>query len=217
MPSRRAARARTIRSIAASGESSRWRNRSAWGWGPCAASKRRVELARDMPGTLDQGADGQAGAEQPVQAGDVGPHVAAHQDRALAGGDRAVQVLAPADLESGEHRDVGAQVERVVAGQEPRRVGRQLGPERSDRSRRARARPARASRARDRARPSAPAGPTHAARPRRAEYGVGPGRPEEPERGQQELVEDELPAEDPAKESVHEPGPRSAAIDFSRW
>ena len=50
-----------------------------------------------------------------------------------------------------------------------------------------------------------------------AEYGVGPGRPEEPEGGQQELVEEELPAEHAAKESVHEPGPRSTAIDFNLW
>ena len=57
-------------------------------------------------GRWTMAADGQAGAEQPVQAGDMGPQVAADQDRAPAGGQRAVEVLAPPDLESGEYRDV---------------------------------------------------------------------------------------------------------------
>src|SRR5208283_4232682 len=65
-----------------------------------------------MPGALDQGTDGQPLAEQPVQPGDVGPQVAAHEDDAHTGRERSLEVFVPEDFKTLEDRPV--QVESVA-------------------------------------------------------------------------------------------------------
>ena len=77
---RRAARARTMTVRPQPGRELAAEEQLGLGVRPCAASNRPIQLARDVPGPLDQRAYRQAAAKEPVQAGDVGPHVAADQD-----------------------------------------------------------------------------------------------------------------------------------------
>ena len=92
-----------------------------------------IELARDVPGPLDQQSERDTAAKQPVNPRDVCSQVAADQDRASAFGQRGAQALVAANVESAQDGFVGLAVERVVAREEPRRVGRQRWPGRLDR------------------------------------------------------------------------------------
>ncbi len=59
--------------------------------------------------------------------------VAADQDRASAIGESRAQALVAADIEAAQDVLVGLAIERVVAREEPRRVGRERRPGRLDR------------------------------------------------------------------------------------
>ena len=160
-----------------------------------------IQRARDVPGTLDHRADRQALPEEPVQAGDVGPHVAAHQDRAACRRRvRWPELLLPADLEAAEHRRVRADVEGIVASQEEAALAASSGQSAVDRAVQLRARARRSGGPRS-AWLSAPArvspGP-----PQAAQQGGAPRRAQEVEHGHEELENDELPAEDPADEPI---------------
>ena len=64
---------------------------------------------RDVPGTLDQGTDGQPLAEQPVQSRDVGSQVAAHEDRTRTGGECVLEMFVSANFESLEKTGFASQ------------------------------------------------------------------------------------------------------------
>jgi hypothetical protein len=66
--------------------------------------------------TLYEGTEGKSPAIQPVQSGDVGPHVAAHEDHALAPLQRGTEAPEPVHVEAVENRGVRSAVEGIVAG-----------------------------------------------------------------------------------------------------
>ncbi len=98
-----------------------------------AAVEPARERPRDVSGTLDQGTNRQPLAEQPVHPGDVRPQVAAHQDHTPAGRDRCLEEVVAYDVKTLEERGVRSAVERIVTGQEPCRIGRQVKPKVLDR------------------------------------------------------------------------------------
>ena len=99
---------------------------------------RRVEptsqLAGDVPRTLDQGAHRQIAPKEPVQAGNVSAHVAAHEDRTPPSESAESQMLLAVHAEPAPNRLVGRNVKPIVASQKAcrvRRQGRPLGLDRS--------------------------------------------------------------------------------------
>ncbi len=85
--------------------------------------------AGDVPRPLHEGPHRQARAQEPVQAGDVSPKVAPHQDRACARTQGSPQPILALDLEPAERQRIGRDVEHMVASQRAAQVGCQLRPQ----------------------------------------------------------------------------------------
>ena len=98
-----------------------------------ARVKAVVELARDVPGPLNQQPKRDTAPKQPVHPRDMCPQVAADQDRASTFRERGAQAFVAAHVEAAQDGFVGLAVERVVAREKPGGVGGQGRPGRVDR------------------------------------------------------------------------------------
>jgi hypothetical protein len=144
----------------------------------------------------------------------VGPEVTADQDRASTVGHLGAKAVVAAHLEPIQDRLIGQAIEWVIARDEPRRAGRQRRPGPLDRPVRVQGVAGSLERL---AEPSLATGADHRGQEaQQAQDRVTSRRAEAAQHGQQKVVEDELPAPDPAQSSLHERGPRSAAKDFKR-
>jgi hypothetical protein len=163
-----------------------------------------------VAGTLDEDSDGQPRPQQPVQTGDVGAHVTANENRALPCAQGSLESRGPVDLEAINGTRVGAHIENVVASQSPRQVGRQLWPEGSDWFLELEGT---AGALECLAEPRSPARPDQDRDPsQRGDHCIAPRRSKRPQRGEQQLMKEELPTEDLAHDVAHGRASRAAAI-----
>ena len=155
-----------------------------------------VQRLRDVPGPLDQEAERDPAADQPVEGRDVAAQVAPHEDRPATGPHRGPSSASPRTSNRARSVGIGGVVEEEVARQEPDPVGREGGPDGVGGQSAPRACFARTS---DRVSSRRLGGQSAAiSRPRPPRTASARGA-QAAERRQQEAVEPELPAEEAAE------------------